>query len=525
MNEWLDTHLFSPFLLSSDGTMAHAGLPPVWTLTVLCAMALSAVWVYRRQPSAHAPSSAITDWRLRGAFSRWALSSPWVQTAFRLIVAAVFLVAIAAGLWGSDIPERNLATTLTWTIWWTGVIVVIYFVGTAWCAVCPWDSIASWLVRRRLWRRGSETSSLGLRVPRALRSVWPAIIMFVTLTWFELGWGITVDPYATAVLALLFIALATFSQLLFERKAFCRYFCSVGRTIGAYAELSPVSLRPLKTDVCASCKTLDCYHGTEEVEPCPTHLLMGTLHENRYCTSCGACTFSCPHENVTWRWQPRRVNEVGEQRLNSPEAWFILILVSLTLFHGLTMLNAWDELMRDLTAWINPAGGRILWAFSAGMLLSMLVPVALYAVAVRATQSLLPEERDFKRLFSFLALPLLPLAFSYHIAHNLTHLIRESRGFLQVLLNPFGVDALPLSMAEKHGRHMNPMLPDDLTFALQAMLVAVGFYWALRILQRRINLVTRTPASWRQVSPVLVVIVSVSLFTLWLMMQPMTIRM
>ena len=525
MNEWLDEHLFSPFMLESEGMMAHAGLPPVWTLTVLAAMAFSAIWVYRTQPAAHTPSSAITDWRLRGAFSRWALSSPWVQTGFRLLMAAVFLLAIAAGLWGSDIPERNLATTLTWTIWWTGVIVVIYFVGTAWCAVCPWDSISTWLVRRRFWRRGDETTSLGLRVPRLLRSVWPAIVMFVALTWFELGWGITVNPYATAVLALLFIVLATFSQLLFERKAFCRYFCSVGRTIGAYAELSPVSLRPLKTDVCASCETLECYHGSDEVEPCPTHLLMGTLHENRYCTSCGACTFSCPHDNVTWRWQPRRVHEVGEQRLNSPEAWFILVLASLTLFHGLTMLNAWDELMRNLTALIDPGGGGFLWAFSAGMFLSMAAPIALYGLAVRSTQALLPEKRDFRRLFSFLALPLLPLAFSYHIAHNLTHLIRESHGFMQVLINPFGIDALPLSMAEMHSRHMNPLLPDDITFAVQAMLVVVGFYWSLRILQRRIGLAAGMQVSWRHFSPLVVLIVLTSLLSLWLMMQPMTVRM
>ena len=427
MNDWLNEHLFSTFILGNDGGMEHAGLPPVWSLFVLCAMVFSAVWVYRRQPAAHTRSAIITDWRVRGVFSRLALSSPWVQASFRLIVAAVFLLAIAAGLWGSDIPERNLATTLTWTIWWTGVIVVVYFVGTAWCAVCPWDSIASWLVRRRLWRRGDETTSLGLRVPRFLRSVWPAIVMFVTLTWFELGWGITVDPYATAMLALLFILLATFSQLLFERKAFCRHFCSVGRTIGAYAELSPVSLRPLKTDVCASCKTLDCFHGNEEFEPCPTNLLMGTLNENRYCTSCGACTFSCPHDNVTWRWQPHRFNEVGYQRLNSPEAWFILVLISLTLFHGLTMLNAWEQVMRELAAWFDDRGGGLLWAFSTGMALSMLVPIALYAVAIRLTQSLLPEPGEFKRLFSFLALPILPLAFSYHISHNLTHLVRESR--------------------------------------------------------------------------------------------------
>lgn len=40
------------------------------------------------------------------------------------------------------------------------------------------------------------------------------------------------------------------------------------------------------------------------------------------------------------------------------------------------------------------------------------------------------------------------------------------------------------SMVEKHSRYMNPILADDITFVLQAMLVVVGFYWSLRIMQR-----------------------------------------
>jgi len=39
-------------------------------------------------------------------------------------------------------------------------------------------------------------------------------------------------------------------------------------------------------------------------------------------------------------------------------------------------------------------------------------------------------------------------------------------------------------MVEKHSRYMNPILADDITFVLQAMLMVVGFYWSLRIMQR-----------------------------------------
>ncbi len=77
-------------------------------------------------------------------------------------------------------------------------------------------------------------------MPKQLRNVWPALLLFIGLTWLELGAGVTTSPYATALLALLMLVLATVSLSLFERKAFCRYFCPVGRTVGFYSQLAPV---------------------------------------------------------------------------------------------------------------------------------------------------------------------------------------------------------------------------------------------------------------------------------------------
>ena len=43
--------------------------------------------------------------------------------------------------------------------------------------------------------------------------------------------------------------------------------------------------------------------------------------------------------------------------------------------------------------------------------------------------------------------------------------------------NPFGIDAGPVN---KHERHMNPLIADDITFALQAALVIIGFYYQIQ---------------------------------------------
>ena len=133
---------------------------------------------------------------------------PWLLIPIKIITAALFLMVIWAGLAGTPLPGRNLATVLTWNLWWTGVILSVIFAGSAWCAICPWDFLANAVVRLRFWRRSDSPFSLGFRVPKSLRNVWPALVLFVGLTWLELGVGITTSPYATAILALAILVLA-----------------------------------------------------------------------------------------------------------------------------------------------------------------------------------------------------------------------------------------------------------------------------------------------------------------------------
>jgi polyferredoxin len=506
--------------------MVHPGLSPGWVLLSLLCMVLLALRcsLLKTQAVGVKGGVSIAQLPLVGARLHRLFNKPYVLVSLRVFTAAAFLLVIYAGLFGTAVPERNLATMLTWTVWWSGVVISVLFVGSAWCAICPWDALATWLVRRRLWRRGSEHASLNLRVPKLFRNIWPALAMFVGLSWLELGVGVTTTPYATALLALLMVVLATISLALYERKAFCRYFCAVGRTLGAYSAMSPVALRPVNTQVCLDCKTLDCYHGTRDIEPCPTHLVMGRITQNTYCTSCGACAMSCPHQNVDW--QVRRVGEeiVHASRPHWDEAWFILGLVALTLFHGFTMMPYWEGWIRQLAYHIGDSG-RLLTSFTIGMLAAGALPIVLYSLCIWLVQSLTHKQEEYRRIFSTLAFSLLPLAFAYHIAHNLTHLVRESHGFWSVVANPLGRDTLPLTMMEMHYRHMHPLLSNDVVFALQVMLTLFGFWLALRIARYRVKSICKPELNRRAFIPILVLISVISLTNLWLLMQPMVMRM
>jgi polyferredoxin len=447
---------------SVDGTlmMTHPGLPEIWAIGIVILMILTLVWAMTAPMLSTAPNQsgkgalALARFPAAGFRGRHPSASRWVRLALRLAMVALFLLVIAAGVYGTPIPERNLATVLTWNLWWSGLVFSIFFLGSAWCAVCPWDALAQWLVRRKIWGRAEHNNSLNLVVPRGLRGVWPALGLLVGLTWLELGLGITLDPYATALLALLIVVLATASLAVFRRKAFCRYFCPVGRTVGAYSQLAMVELRSIDAIVCARCTSLECHHGNATVEPCPTGLVMGSLKQNTYCTSCGNCAQSCPHANIAWRLRPPGVEAEQGARPQWGEAWFMIALLALTALHGLSMMTFWEDWMRALARAIGDSG-RLLWSFSLGLLACLAAVAGAYALLAAATRRLSGSHLTFRRFLATFAFVALPLAFAYHMAHNLNHLARESAGVERALQNPFGVDALPLSMAEKQVRHMN----------------------------------------------------------------------
>ena len=516
------------FKLKSSGMMMHPGLTDGWIYLVLAMMALIVSWGLFAPVQAYRPRFfSFRALPLLGDALQKMVTRPWVLLLLRFIFVAIFLLVIVSGLFGTPVPERNLATTLTWTLWWTGLIIATYFLGSAWCAVCPWDVLATWLVRVRLWQRGSNHNSLNLRVPKAIRNVGLASAMFIILTWLELGFGLTISPYGTAVLSLVVVVLALLSQVVFERKAFCRYFCSVGRTIGFYASLSPVALRPVDQSVCADCKTLECFKGNEKIEACPTHLVIGRSKQNTFCTSCGACTQSCPYQNVNWALRKSGEEAIYHVRPSWDESWFILILVTLTSFHGVTMLPVWEVWVSQWAASIGDSG-QLLWSFSSGMFLSIGIPIAIFALFIKLCQFLLRgEEMEFKRLFALFGLPFLPLAFGYHLAHNLNHLVRESRGISEVILNPLGINTLPLSMHETHMRHMSPLISQGLLNALQAGLMVLSFFFAVRILQQRLTGMELHHSGLRfsVMMIMLLLIIAVTLFNLWLLMQPMIMRM
>ncbi|VAW60055.1 Nitrogen assimilation regulatory protein [hydrothermal vent metagenome] len=508
--------------------MTHPGLPDFWALIVLAFMLVLSLWLMLTGAAEKKSSKHFNLIKIKSIrpVLMFITSSPWPLFLLKIISVSFFILVIYAGLKGTPIPERNIATVLTWNIWWAGLIISIFFFGSAWCAICPWDALATWFVKPKIWINKNLNfkinNSLQLTPPKWLRNVWPALIMFVGLTWLELGVGVTTSPYWTALLSLLMVVMATLSLAIFKNKAFCHYICPVGRTVGFYSQLAPIELRPINSDICANCTTLECFNGTEKIDACPTQLVMGSLKQNTYCTSCGNCTQSCPEKNISWRLRPHSNEAVQNARPHWDEAWFMIVLLALTSFHGITMLEFWESTMSRFAQTIGDSG-QLLVSFSAGLIVSIIIPVLIYSLVIFLTRYFSKTDIAFKKLFSHLVFITLPLAFAYHLAHNLNHMIRESVGASQLFYNPLGLNAQPLNVSEDLLKEFNMLISQDVLFALQAMLMMFGFWVAINVLRYRARkLITGSNVT---LLPLLTFIVFINSFHIWMLTQPMVMRM
>ena len=506
------------------GSQAMGGLPP-WLYYGSIGAVLVVSFLLTERKTAHDANGAAASAGPRFDLLRWS----WLRTALRhpatrfvgqLGISVIFVLIIVAGLFGSQLPGKNIAPLLTWTIWWAGLILLILYAGKMWCYVCPWDALATWAEGLRLWRPRTEGLSLGLRWPRAMRNVWPATILFIALTWIELAHGATASPRVTAWLALMMLGMAFASAFLFDRKAFCRYGCLVGRISGLYALFAPVEIRARDRDVCRSCTTHSCYTGNADGDPCPTSQFLATMDQNTYCISCMECVKTCESDNVAVNLRPWGEDLAAHHRPRSDEAYLAIVLLALTGFHGLTMTPSWGATVDTMQQVLGI--GRTM-AFSVGMTAVLVLPVLLYALLVAAARWAAGDSaRGYRDHFIRYAYSLLPIALFYHLAHNSEHLFVEGPKLLALASDPLGFGWNLFGTAAWAPQSLIGL---QTLWGLQVLLVLVGHIYGLRIGRGVAGaLHAGRVHALRSQLPMLVAMILFSTASLWLLKQPMEMR-
>lgn len=493
---------------------------PFWYLVtgVAGVMLVSFAGLAVSGPSSHGPY-ARHDLLSVGAIRRVLLWRPFRFLA-QGVCATLFVFAILAGLFGRQQAGSNASTVLTWTYWWILLVLFSMLLGEVWCYICPWDALSGWLSRLSLWGRARLPLTLGRRWPAALKNQYPAAFLFLALTWLELGYGVTTQPFMTALLALLMFFLAFVPALIFERSAFCRYGCLVGRITGLYALFAPLEVRARDKAVCVSCRTHDCYHGNERGLACPTSQFLGGMSKNTYCIMCGECAFTCPHDNVALNVRPFGVDLASPSPVRSDEAAMVVIMLSMTTFHGITMTPLWH---RTIGAVEHALGAPYLLAFSIGMVSILGLLALIYLLFVRLSHRASGSTAvGVRQLGIRYAYSLLPIALFYHFAHNSMHFFIEGGTLAPVASDPLGWGWNLFGTASMVP---GPLVPLRYIWLGMVAFILLGHVWSLVVAHRvAMHVYPDRRTALRSELPMLLCMIAYSTLSLWIIAQPMEMR-
>lgn len=270
----------------------------------------------------------------------------WYQSkSFPLLfqVAALFVFfLLIAGAWGvttdnaafaKQLRNTNLANLIVWSYWWPFIVLTAVFFGRHWCSICPIELITAIVVRFG-WKR---------KAPKTIKTAWSITFLYAFVAIVAIStWGVHRYPNRMAFYLLGLIGLAVVVSLLFEKRAFCSYFCPVGKLLGLYSLMAKWGLRVKNKDICKSCKTKDCVAKVNNYKligrSCQSNLYPANISDNRACILCTQCTKVCPSNNIKLQPVSKSYSTFDLNKLTWAEVGMLTILLGFICYE---ILSSW----------------------------------------------------------------------------------------------------------------------------------------------------------------------------------------
>lgn len=379
---------------------------------------------------------------------RWILHRRWYQFAATLPNVIIFNIVIVAGLIGVVDPNKNLATAITWYVWFAVVFVLMLVVGRGWCLMCPFSGQAEWVQRLGLFARRKKVFSLNKRWPRPYSTVLISILFFIGITWAEEYYNLAGPglPLFTALLVVGIICWDLFYSLVFERRSFCRYGCPLGGMIGVVSAMAPFEgFRTKDRSLCKVCTTKECMRGSDRSYGCPWYEYPGSMASNFNCGLCAECFKGCPYENVGLAVRTPLTDVYAPRKKRFDVALGISLLMGLVIFqlvNATAIYGVVDGWLNQVTHW--GAAAAALFGQGQGypnpidyLLLIAVLPAILYLaawVAGRVGGGAVQVREIFTR-YAYGWIPLFGLAI---LARQLPKALTNAPVVLRVLSDPFG---------------------------------------------------------------------------------------
>ena len=508
-----------PITVSGAAGMGVAG----WTLVALLGGgALAGLYMVGMRARLGVPSREPLD-LLALPWLRGILTSRVFQPALQIPLLLLMGAVVVLGVFDVQEGGVNLATKLTWTIWWAGIIFTFVLLGRVWCLACPFGALNEWT---------SRLARAARRLPKPLRNIWWATGMFVVLTWADEQLGVVRSPLVTAWIVVFFAVFAVAVGLFFERRSFCRYLCPIGGLIGIYSMTAPVELRAKDALQCRSHRDKECYRGGAGGRGCPMLEFPQALDRNNYCTLCGECLRACSRDNLALRFRALGKDLWASGRRLLEESYLAVALVGITLVVTAQMLAVWpgwiSQIARWLPGWVRGALKPVtyLGMIETGILLVgalVVVPAVVYGGARLSDRLAGQQGLGPRRTFVTFGYMFIPVGLALHLAHNLAHLLLEGGGIVPAVQRAVGLYT-PLWLGVPDWKQA-PLASEAVVGLLQMGILAGFFVLSLVAGQRTALRVYGDPrAASRALMPMAVLSFAFTVAGIVLLNQPMGMR-
>lgn len=310
-----------------------------------------------------------------------ALRHPWTVGIAKTAAVSLFLLVLAAGIAGHQDPNKNIAPTFVWVIWWVGFSYLAMLIGNPWPVLNPWRTLFDLF--------SSKTPGLAAHAYPARAGAWPAVVLLLGIAWIEQILPYGAIPRAMAAIAIGYSILTWAGIRRYGPDAWLSHADPVSLVFGVYARFAPV-----------------------------TGGVTGGLRLRSYAAGLLGREDAAVSTSMTA---------------------FILAMLSTVMFDGLLGSAHWVEVENMIHA-IDPKLSDLGWilAHTFGLIAMWVLFLGCYFCTCRAMSALCGGAIGGMEIARRFALTLVPIVIGYHFAHTFSYLLVQGQQIVALVSDPFG---------------------------------------------------------------------------------------
>lgn len=240
---------------------------------------------------------------------------------FITLVLGAFQITSTDKEFALILRNTNLSNLIVWSYWWPFIIISSVFIGRIWCAICPMQLLSSIFSK---W-------GFQYKVPQWIKAGWFTVLLYTFIACIAIHfWGIHRIPQLMAIYLISLMLLTLIVSLIYKGKAFCNYFCPVGKVLGLYALIAPFGLRS-KKQACKACQSKDCIKRQNQTKilngSCNAGLYPARITHNKDCLLCGQCVKVCPNDSIKFQKIKKGYISFSSTQISLSEITMVSILL------------------------------------------------------------------------------------------------------------------------------------------------------------------------------------------------------